>query len=165
MIPIGLVVLMVLTYSIALLDRAVIDTWIQEDGVFESFGAAALLAAAVFSFVGFLRTRRGINEGAGRRLKPAAFLMLALLFLVGAGEEVSWGQRIFGWETPEGLKQSNAQGETTLHNLDPVHEKFVSAPRLFTIFWLGFAVALPIAVAFSGSPLVLVEPQRSMTRP
>ena len=96
-IPIGLVVLMVLTYSIALLDRAVIDTWIQEDGVFESFGAAALLAAAVFSFVGFLRTRRGINEGAGRRLTPAAFVMLALLFLVGAGEQVSWGQRTFGW--------------------------------------------------------------------
>ena len=37
----------------------------------------------------------------------------ALLLL----EEISWGQRIFGWSTPERLENLNAQQETNLHNI------------------------------------------------
>ena len=44
-------------------------------------------------------------------------LLLAGVFLVGAMEEVSWGQRLFGWGTPAILSEVNEQGETTLHNL------------------------------------------------
>ena len=41
-------------------------------------------------------------------------------FVVGGiylgGEEASWGQHYFGWQTPEGWAQINKQGETNLHN-------------------------------------------------
>ena len=43
--------------------------------------------------------------------------LYAFLFLFGAGEEVSWTQRLVGFETPESLKDANVQGELTLHNL------------------------------------------------
>lgn len=43
--------------------------------------------------------------------------VLALLFFVMAGEELSWGQRIFDWATPAAYAKINAQGETNLHNL------------------------------------------------
>jgi hypothetical protein len=43
--------------------------------------------------------------------------LLALLFFFGAGEEISWGQRIFGVQSSEFFTQNNAQGETNLHNL------------------------------------------------
>lgn len=33
-----------------------------------------------------------------------------------AGEEISWGQHIFEWSSPEFWKQINDQGETNLHN-------------------------------------------------
>jgi len=42
---------------------------------------------------------------------------LALLTFFGAGEEISWGQRIFNVESSEWFKQNNAQAETNLHNL------------------------------------------------
>ena len=39
------------------------------------------------------------------------------VLLFGMGEEISWGQRVFGIETPEFLAEANAQKETNLHNL------------------------------------------------
>ena len=53
--------------------------------------------------------------------KPILFLvmtfLLGLVFFFGAGEEISWGQRIFNTESSEFFQQHNAQGETNLHNL------------------------------------------------
>ena len=42
---------------------------------------------------------------------------MALVFLFGAGEEISWGQRIFKVESSEYFLENNAQGETNLHNM------------------------------------------------
>ena len=44
-------------------------------------------------------------------------LAVALVSFLMAGEEISWGQRIFGWESPEFFRAANMQSETTLHNL------------------------------------------------
>jgi hypothetical protein len=44
-------------------------------------------------------------------------LLFALLFFFGAGEEISWGQRILEIESSEYFKENNAQAETNLHNL------------------------------------------------
>lgn len=44
-------------------------------------------------------------------------ILLAIVLFVMAGEELSWGQRIFGWSTPENYAKINAQSETNLHNL------------------------------------------------
>lgn len=38
------------------------------------------------------------------------------LFFIG-GEELSWGQRGFHWQTPAALMRFNNQGETNLHNI------------------------------------------------
>ena len=34
-----------------------------------------------------------------------------------AGEEISWGQWIFDWDTPEAIRSINIHGETNLHNM------------------------------------------------
>src|SRR5574341_974986 len=34
-----------------------------------------------------------------------------------SGEEIAWGQRLLGLETPEKLEAGNLQGEITLHNI------------------------------------------------
>jgi hypothetical protein len=56
-----------------------------------------------------------------RKVRPKPFLgvtlLLSLLYLFGMGEEISWGQRIFGVESPEFFTAHNAQRETNLHNL------------------------------------------------
>jgi len=42
---------------------------------------------------------------------------IAVLTFFAAGEEISWGQRIFNIKSSEWLEKNNAQGETNLHNL------------------------------------------------
>ena len=44
-------------------------------------------------------------------------LVAGFIFLFGAGEEISWGQRIFRWSAPQYFMENNTQQETTLHNL------------------------------------------------
>ena len=43
--------------------------------------------------------------------------LVAIVLFIMAGEELSWGQRIFGWATPDSLSGLNEQGEMNLHNL------------------------------------------------
>jgi len=42
-------------------------------------------------------------------------VIFGLFFMIG--EELNWGQRIFGWETPESYQAINKQKETNLHNI------------------------------------------------
>ncbi len=69
------------------------------------------------------------------------FVLWALLGLLFWGEEVSWGQRWIGFETPESLS-SNVQGEANLHNLPWLTPRVVDSPTDFITsqgaFYLGF---------------------------
>ena len=47
-------------------------------------------------------------------------LALTLFFIVCAGEEMSWGQRVFKFPTPDFIKAINVQNETTLHNIGSI---------------------------------------------
>jgi len=59
-----------------------------------------------------------------------------------AGEEISWGQQLAGWGTPEWVKEINVQHETNLHNTS---SWFDQKPRLLLeIFVLVCGIFLPI---------------------
>jgi hypothetical protein len=48
----------------------------------------------------------------------ASFYMVFAVFLIIVGmEEISWGQQLLKFNTPDSWKEINVQGETTLHNL------------------------------------------------
>jgi hypothetical protein len=97
----------------------------------------ALLAAgmAVRLAVALVRRR-------GEKLAAAFYLLFALgMFFIGM-EEISWGQQIFGWETPADWGQANAQNETTLHNLGPFQGK-----NDILRFGFGFGGLVGIALA------------------
>lgn len=82
--------------------------------------------------------------------------LLTFLCLFGAGEEISWGQRIFGIETPDYLKDRNAQGELGLHNLVIIVDgEEVKLNKL--IFGTGLAIALSIYL-FVATPLYRTRP-------
>ena len=65
--------------------------------------------------------------------------LIALLVL----EELAWGQVIFGWQTPEPLKEINAQNETTLHNIGWFQDRLDLLYFLFTLLALGLVVLAP----------------------
>ena len=93
-------------------DLSRFEQYVKEDGIAEWLTVAGLLLGSFVCFTRFLKLLR-------KRSRWFLFVTLALgLFLFfAAGEEISWGQRIFGIETPEYFQQHNAQQETNLHNL------------------------------------------------
>lgn len=83
--------------------------------------------------------------------RPFLFLfmtsLLALFFFFGAGEEISWGQRLFGVESSEFFAQHNAQGETNLHNLvvgDTKLNKLIFGRGIGILLFLYLAVLIPL---------------------
>ena len=87
-----------------------LDAWYAaEDGLIETLTVVVLLGGALLML--YLARRRA-SPGPRR-----VGLLLALLMMFGAGEELSWGQRIFDVESPTFFQETNAQGETNIHNL------------------------------------------------
>jgi len=103
-------------------------TWItREDSVTESVSAICYLLAAGIFFVEWIR-------GGFRNIFVLGY---AVLFLAVGGEEISWGQRIFGVQTPAAMMEFNVQNEMNLHNIDGIHQH---------IRMIGLLVVLTIAV-------------------
>ncbi|MBE7636386.1 hypothetical protein GUA87_05980 [Sneathiella sp. P13V-1] len=70
------------------------------------------------------------------------YALLGLACVYFAGEEASWGQHWFGWETPEWFGERNDQGETNFHNMS---SWFDQKPRLIVELSAIFAgVIFPI---------------------
>lgn len=69
-----------------------------------------------------------------------------VVFIFGMGEEISWGQRIFGWESGEFFQEQNFQKETNLHNL-VVGEKQLTKTLfgpILTVILLLYLAVLPV---------------------
>lgn len=87
--------------------------WIsREDGLLETGTFIALLAGATLCLYRAWALR---NERSRRFI--AMLAMTAVVLIFGAGEEVSWGQRMIGIEAPEFFQKHNSQYETNIHNL------------------------------------------------
>lgn len=109
----GVAAALVAGVAIAWVDVRWFDqVYAAEDGPVEWATAVALLAAAAVAAFTALRP-----AGGRRGLHAVTWVGLTLLCLFAAGEEISWGQRIFSFATPEFFLQHNAQRETNLHNL------------------------------------------------
>ena len=117
--------------------RTHLDTdWLEgEDGLSEWWSVATYLMAAGFA---------GATYWAFRATKHTKlryfYVVLAVAFFLGAMEEISWGQRLFGWGTPAAFQEINFQDETTLHNVNFANNVIFEA-----LFWgsaLGMAAGL-----------------------
>ncbi len=135
-------------YALLWLDEGTYNSLIDEDRWIEGPGTLGLLAASLFFFGGFLRARRREPGRRPPRLLQASLLALAILFFVGFGEEISWGQRFLGIETPSNIKEASSQDEINFHNLE-FGGDVVDADRLFQLFWFTFGVLVPVASATS----------------
>jgi hypothetical protein len=94
------------------LDRDFFSWLLKEDSVVEWSQFALFLAAAFFG-ARALRVSWSVRRG-----REALVLSLFVLgCLVVAGEEISWGQRLLGLETPDLLEGTNVQDELNVHNV------------------------------------------------
>ena len=85
----------------------------------------------------------------GRWLSAALYVMFVLGAFALAGEEISWGQRVFGLGEPAALAAANDQHELNLHNIDAgglnldALSDYVSSLLSAALLVLSLAVRLP----------------------
>jgi uncharacterized membrane protein SirB2 len=117
--------------------------FVREDGVVEYATALVFLVAAAVAF---------LARSHARDSQTKIFLILLALATTFVGlSEVSFGQRIFGIETPEALAAINRQDETTIHNIEGV-EAFVM--RVMPLLLLAYALLGGVAARMlAASPL------------
>jgi hypothetical protein len=119
-------------------------TLFPEDHYFENLGALSLFVASGISFYIFVRALKNRAVTGIHWLKLLVYLGLALLYFFGAGEEISWGQRIFHIQEPAELAKENVQHELNIHDLAIFeNHEWLKSDNIFTAFWLAFAVLIP----------------------
>ena len=92
------------------------DGWrvaMREDGVVE-WGTFYVFVLAGLAYLSGLRRAGGLGR--------IALLALGAFCLFVAGEEISWGQRLFAFQPPEIFLEENYQQEFNVHNLLMGHE-------------------------------------------
>jgi hypothetical protein len=127
----------------ALLGKDAYKWLTSEDGFAETLQVFIYITAFAISIIVAARQAR-----AGKRLIALLFLGLSMALFFLIGEELSWGQRIFNWETSSGLASVNKQGETNLHNIYGVGSTFKWVQLLVG----AYGTVLPVVVMIWSVP-------------
>ncbi len=128
-------------HLLRVVDASMADALIMEDGFFEILGAVCLVFGAVFAFATLLRLRSSPDTG---RIRQLCFLGIVLILVLAAGEELSWGQRLLGYETPSPIAEVNVQKEFNIHNLYGDATGQNVSELLYKAFWVSFGVVVPL---------------------
>ncbi|MGH7571154.1 MAG: hypothetical protein ACREMK_04835 [Gemmatimonadota bacterium] len=107
---------------------------IKEDGALEYLQVLLYTTAGCFALLVAVRSRSSWVRW--------AFAVFGLACAFVALEEVSWGERLLGFDPPESIRDLNTQGEMTLHNLAPI-QRFLHLAYIFAglVAGLGWRVA------------------------
>jgi hypothetical protein len=123
-------------------DVVFFDTHIAQEDGFAEYGTAFMLLC-----ISILTGGRLLNLGSRKPLLWKIGLAgMTLVFLFGAGEEISWGQRLFGIESSEYFLENNAQQETNLHNMMVGETKInkLVFSQILTVVLVIYLLILPI---------------------
>lgn len=143
-----------LTYAILLFSDRVITVMAGDEQVLEQLSAAAYGAASVLCALAARRLRSGSHHIAGR----AVLIGFALLFFLACGEELSWGQHLLHFKTPDLVATANRQDELNIHNLRFLDSRdttgarkgglgfLLNSNRFLDYFMFSTFLALPLVV-------------------
>ena len=92
------------------------DQITSEDNIIENLSAVLLLFCSCFFLISFFHARKSPLKI--HHWLTYGLLMLSIVFFLIAGEEISWGQRIFDLATPDYLSSVNEQDELNFHNIN-----------------------------------------------
>lgn len=120
--------------------------WTEEDGVIENLTSLFFGLSAVGFVLVARRSQFLKNKKSGLRYTMVvAWIVLMFVF---CGEEISWGQRIFGIETPESIGAVNKQDELNIHNIEFVDTFMGGKYRYLSLMMLAIGLAFPLFAAF-----------------
>ena len=137
LIPLVLISIVFLIKIFSGIDDTFYKNITVEDGVIEN----ATVFVYFFSFIFSLIIAKKFKS---IKILFVIFLFLGISFFFIALEEISWGQRLFGFETPEWFPE-NIQHETSIHNLEVFQSHrntaYVVVAFLGAFSWLIFPQA------------------------
>ena len=113
----ALVVIFVSVFTVLFVfDTKSYDIISREDRIIEYLSSLFLLLSSFFFLRAFIYSKRHNSTNS----KWLLFLLIgiSILFFLASGEEISWGQRIFNFSTPEYLSSINDQNELNIHNIN-----------------------------------------------
>jgi len=87
------------------------DNWVESASAYSWFFAVLVLLSSLIRFY---------RDGHRYNITIIIYAGLALFCFLCGGEEISWGQRILNFESPEMFKQINIQSETNLHDIGSI---------------------------------------------
>lgn len=133
------IALLVASIVFLLIDGDLFTWWARsETGPGENMTAGLFVISGLLAFV--IARQKDVIPVAWLR---GGFYAIGILGLLVAGEEWSWGQHFFGWQTPEWLADINKQQETNFHNAaENLLDQKPRAVFIFTTLLLGFIVPL-----------------------
>ncbi len=122
-------------------DESLLARWTEEGGPFENATVAALLVFGIGCWVAVWRSSQ-------QKLGRVLLTLLGFLLVVAAMEEMSWGQRVVGFETPESLEALNYQGEFNIHNLvdSEIFAALVHTPVYLLIYGPMLIALFPVII-------------------
>lgn len=133
------------------LSESAVDRQVTDDSFIEYSGALGLAVGGFACLAAFYYSTSGNNLYFFKTKRNFIYLGLALILIFGAGEEISWGQRIFKWDTPDAFAE-NEQQETSIHNLPFFDSSDVgnlfTMNRMFLMFWFVGSVMVPLAAMY-----------------
>ena len=151
---ISVVAIIIISYSVFIVcNKNSIIALGREDSIYEWLGALFFLAGSVLGIIIFINSRNWF------------FLLFSASMFFGAGEEISWGQRIIGFETPQQIVEINVQKEFTLHNLNQFSHfdtegngkrglrRLFGINFLFRVFTMFLGIVVPFFVFHSKAVL------------
>lgn len=120
-----------------------VDDFTAEDGWVENLTALSL---AMAGFIVIAEIVKRVKENSVTKFWIFCRVLFALLLIFGAGEEISWGQRIFNISSGEFFLENNAQAETNLHNLKVGGVKLnkLIFGQILTVGLVVYFIVLPI---------------------
>jgi len=119
----------------------------------EGEGSLVEIFTVLFAIIGIALS---INNFLDRGSIPTALIgpwmvFFAIGFLYIALEESSWGQHLFGWQTPGWLAEMNRQQETNIHNLYDKKIDRIPKAIIGALIFIG-GVLWPLYCKFKGTP-------------
>ena len=106
--------------------------WLRsEDGPLEWLQFFEYVISSVLALIIYLRQK------GKKQIKSLIWLLIALLSLLIAGEEISWGERITGIGIST-ISDLNVQGETNFHNLPFFHNYLLDPVFELSCIFLGW---------------------------
>jgi hypothetical protein len=98
----------------------------SSEGMMEKIYTLLLLFSVFMLIFSIFRVRKDIyGLSIRRRIIFSIIVISTILFLI-IGEEISWGQRIFGWDSTGVFVEYNYQNETNAHNFfNPILIKYI----------------------------------------